>query len=1160
MNISNMSEQSEQGSLNNSNISISENKNNLFIINDNGSFIDDNNILEDDCITPKDDDENINSKKKKKNDIININENKNTRIGRSIPHYDSNATTRNVITNIISNRQNFNELNNGITNSLKLSNNNNNNMNVSSNYNNIENNICTSNNINPNINDNNIEGLQNIIRIENQSSHIKTISSNISQTNPCNINIMSGQINSFVMCNMNLALTPIQEINEYNIIRENNSPDFNISDNIQQHIPTNNCDFNKFSQTQNHYVGNTNQNEQQNEQNNSTNQNTPNSSETGNENNSRNRDTHNNNNNRNNRSSNGNSNNDENDDNDNGHNSENGNNNENGHNNENDFSEEIENEEEIKENPSNVLVNNNNNTSGINIVDNLTQHLQKELTCPICLDYFYLPVTMNCGHTFCRYCIGHNKLNGKNCPLCRQPLGHSSCINTILSNLVRIYNLRRKSLKIYKSIEIVNTVDDIWWNENFIKSQVSVSLFLRIFLHDMISPPIFFDDLSSCIIDFFTVNNLWSKAKYVFNINDCKAFSELVGYDKDNKELTNERLHAWVERYITQNPSMCMRKDEKIILKLYQDRTHRIDSHIFDSSVLPNRLPWDGGRHAKSLIHMPHSSVSLSHLLFVKVDNNNIGVVDCGSTIGTMIKVNNYHVLKEGDIIHIGDRLEVTVSIDKNTAGMPYKGYVWNKNSNKVLDRHELNELIKSESSTPTDTGAISTDPITGKIIDSNNINEINLNNNSDINILEDNNTLLNYCENIESNLLIKFDFGTVKEEITLKTEYIDPKGVVLGRGPYAQSSYKKISVTNSNGYVSREHCLIYYDGSKPSGERWLLRDTSTLGTFLKIKPFSEPVPLPIGSIFKAGQCKIEVCSHDTLQFAQYPERSISLHNTNNPSNTDNFNNNNYGDNRNIDNDSNHGRNNSSGNSGNNSNGANSRNYRNNQNQYYNQMGSDLNIPLNNNLINSETSANSETSTHSNGENNLNNQRGCYNFNFHIGQNTNDISEPLNDNAYYSSNTNQYNFNSEVIQSFVQSNGQLANHENNIISRNIINPNSEAQHTNRDTYFYNYLRHERNIQNITNLNDINCINPVNNTNPYWARYNRGDVRNCIPYTMNQCEYRENVNNYYAHVNQIKDENVEEELYYESEISRQNLSIPNFSQNQSGGGDNWDYRY
>lgn len=642
--------------------------------------------------------------------------------------------------------------------------------------------------------------------------------------------------------------------------------------------------------------------------------------------------------------------------------------------------------------------------------------MQKELTCPICLDYFYLPVTMNCGHTFCRYCIGHNKLNGKNCPLCRQPLGHTSCINTIISNLVRIYNLRRKSLKIYKSIEIVNTVDEIWWNENFIKPQVSVSLFLRIFLHDMISPPIFFDDLTACIIDFFTVNNLWSKAKWVFNIKDCRVFSELIGYDKDDKEMTSERLHTWVERYITQNPSMCMRKEEKIILKLYQDRTHRIDSHIFDSSVLPNRLPWDGGRHAKSLIHMPHSSVSLSHLLFVKAENNTIGVVDCGSTIGTMIKVNNYHILKEGDVIHIGDRLEVTVSIDKNTAGMPYKGYVWNKNANKVLDRHELNELIKFET-----------------------------NSNQDIYLIED--QIPSYCENIESNLLIKFDFGTTKEEITPKTEYIDPKGVVLGRGPYAQSSYKKISVTNSNGYVSREHCLIYYDGSKPEGERWLLRDTSTLGTFLKIKSYSNPVPLPIGSIFKAGQCKIEVCSHDTAQYIHYPERSLSLHNTNNASNLDNNNNNNFNnnsDNRNNDNDSN--------NTSNNNN-----NYSSNNSNYNNHSSNDPNNNSNNN-----------------GNNNSN--YNVENFNTQNFLQNND----QNKNRQESLDNNHQDGN---MQCLLQNNVNSVSHENNISSsyrsENRISNNYYNQ-SHGDTYFYNYLRNSIN-HNSNNFNNNNNNSSNNNS-------------------------------------------------------------------------------
>lgn len=518
-----------------------------------------------------------------------------------------------------------------------------------------------------------------------------------------------------------------------------------------------------------------------------------------------------------------------------------------------------------QENTTNLETQEGSNTKSAEGAETLISTLQKELTCPICLDYFHLPVTMNCGHTFCRYCIGHNKLSGKSCPLCRQVLGNTLCINTIISNLVRMYNLKRKSYTIYRSIELVNTVDENWWNENFIKPQVSVSLFLRIFLNDMISPPIFFDDLTTCIIDFFTVNNLWAKAKWVFNMKDCRVFSELIGYNKDDKEATNDRLRAWVENYIIKNPSMCMRKDEKIILKLYQDRTHRIESHIFDSSLLPNRLPWDGGRHIKSLIHMPHSSVSLSHLLFVKVEKNIIGVVDCGSTIGTMVKVNNFHVLKEGDVIHIGDRLEVTVAIDHNTAGMPYKGYVWNKNANKVLDRHELNELIRSEKAGNGEEGE-----------EQSNVEEV-LNEND----------IPSYCENIECNLQIKFDLGTTKDDITPKTEYIDPKGVVLGRGPYAQSSYRKISVTNSNGYISREHCLIYYDGSKPAGERWLLRDTSTLGTFLKIKPYSNPVPLPIGSVFKAGQCKIEVCSPDMPHYAPYAERSMSMHHTHNGANMD---------------------------------------------------------------------------------------------------------------------------------------------------------------------------------------------------------------------------------------------------------------------------------
>ncbi len=58
---------------------------------------------------------------------------------------------------------------------------------------------------------------------------------------------------------------------------------------------------------------------------------------------------------------------------------------------------------------------------------------------------------------------------------------------------------------------------------------------------------------------------------------------------------------------------------------------------------IPHKLPWDAGRHAMSTVLMGHPSVSLSHLTFVRMPEDNasgaaLGVIDCGSTIGTMVK------------------------------------------------------------------------------------------------------------------------------------------------------------------------------------------------------------------------------------------------------------------------------------------------------------------------------------------------------------------------------------------------------------------------------------------------------------------------------------------------------------------------------------------
>lgn len=49
---------------------------------------------------------------------------------------------------------------------------------------------------------------------------------------------------------------------------------------------------------------------------------------------------------------------------------------------------------------------------------------QEELICPICLEYFQDPVSIECGHNFCRGCLRHSAEQGGGCfpcPECRQP-------------------------------------------------------------------------------------------------------------------------------------------------------------------------------------------------------------------------------------------------------------------------------------------------------------------------------------------------------------------------------------------------------------------------------------------------------------------------------------------------------------------------------------------------------------------------------------------------------------------------------------------------------------------------------------------------------------------------------------------------------------------
>ncbi|CAM4653577.1 unnamed protein product [Lepidochelys olivacea] len=70
------------------------------------------------------------------------------------------------------------------------------------------------------------------------------------------------------------------------------------------------------------------------------------------------------------------------------------------------------------------------------------ESLQEEATCPICLEYFTDPVTLECGHNFCRACIAQcweGPDTAASCPQCRETVQQRNLRpNRQLANVVEI--------------------------------------------------------------------------------------------------------------------------------------------------------------------------------------------------------------------------------------------------------------------------------------------------------------------------------------------------------------------------------------------------------------------------------------------------------------------------------------------------------------------------------------------------------------------------------------------------------------------------------------------------------------------------------------------------------------------------------------------------
>uniref|UniRef100_A0A8C3FPS2 Zinc finger protein RFP n=1 Tax=Chrysemys picta bellii TaxID=8478 RepID=A0A8C3FPS2_CHRPI len=84
--------------------------------------------------------------------------------------------------------------------------------------------------------------------------------------------------------------------------------------------------------------------------------------------------------------------------------------------------------------------------------ENPVESLQEEATCPICLEYFTEPVTLECGHNFCRACIAQcweGSTTAVSCPQCRETVQQRNLRpNRQLANVVEI--VKRLSLRAAK--------------------------------------------------------------------------------------------------------------------------------------------------------------------------------------------------------------------------------------------------------------------------------------------------------------------------------------------------------------------------------------------------------------------------------------------------------------------------------------------------------------------------------------------------------------------------------------------------------------------------------------------------------------------------------------------------------------------------------------
>ena len=63
--------------------------------------------------------------------------------------------------------------------------------------------------------------------------------------------------------------------------------------------------------------------------------------------------------------------------------------------------------------------------------NNFRELTESQLQCSVCSEVILEATTINCGHTFCEYCLDKWQENKSNCPLCRTEIKHKVSVRIL---------------------------------------------------------------------------------------------------------------------------------------------------------------------------------------------------------------------------------------------------------------------------------------------------------------------------------------------------------------------------------------------------------------------------------------------------------------------------------------------------------------------------------------------------------------------------------------------------------------------------------------------------------------------------------------------------------------------------------------------------------